>query len=58
MAPTIVRRIGKREDHEQIYHSLYETYISPCVHLIEEQKNEECREKYQEMVEMLRAEYM
>lgn len=58
MAPTIVKRIEKKEEHEEIYRTLYETYISPCVQLIEEQKNEECREKYQEMVEMLRAEYM
>ena len=58
MAPTIVKRIGRKENREEIYRTLYETYISPCVQLIEEQKNEECREKYQEMVEMLRAEYM
>ncbi|MBO5094412.1 MAG: hypothetical protein J6C33_08660 [Lachnospiraceae bacterium] len=58
MAPTIVKRIERKEEHEQIYRALYETYISPCVQLIEEQRNEECREKYQEMVEMLRAEYM
>lgn len=58
MAPTIVKRIEKTEEHEEIYRTLYETYISPCVQLIEEQKNEECREKYQKMVEMLRAEYM
>ena len=37
---------------------LYETYISPCVHLIEEAKNEECLEKYQEMVEMLKGRYL
>lgn len=58
MAPTIVKRLNKRKDHEAVYRFLYETYISPCVHLIEENRTEECRKKYQEMVEMLKAEYM
>ncbi len=58
IAPTIVKRINKQKDHATIYRSLYEAYISPCVRLIEEEKNDECREKYQEMVEMLRREYM
>ena len=58
MAPTIVKRVEKKDNREEIYRFLYETYISPCVHFIEEGRNEECREKYQEMVEMLQAEYM
>ncbi len=58
MAPTIVKRLHKRKDQEEIYRFLYETYISPCVQLIEEERNEECREKYQEMVAMLQETYM
>ncbi|WWR14671.1 CFI-box-CTERM domain-containing protein [Lachnospiraceae bacterium JLR.KK008] len=58
MAPTIIKRVNKRKDHEDVYRYLYETYIKPCVQLIEQQRNEECREKYEEMVEMLRAEYL
>jgi len=58
IAPTIVKRMNKRENREEIYRNLYETYIRPCVCLIEEARNEECREKYSEMVEMLRSEYM
>lgn len=58
MAPTIVKRIEKRENREDIYRYLYEAYINPCVRFIEEGRNQECREKYQEMVEMLRTEYM
>lgn len=58
MAPTIVKRVDKREDKEEIYRFLYEAYISPCVRLIENGRNEECRRKYQEMVEMLRMEYL
>lgn len=58
MAPTIVKRVNKCADKEEIYRMLYETYISPCVHLIEEAKNEECLKKYQEMVEMLKGRYL
>jgi len=58
MAPTIVRRMEKQKDRDKIYRYLYEVYIKPCVHLIEEEKNEACREKYEEMVEMLRERYM
>lgn len=58
MAPTIVKRVGKKENKEEIYKFLYETYIDPCVHFIEDGENEACRQKYQEMVEMLQKEYM
>lgn len=58
LAPTIVKRVNKQKEHETIYWELYDTYISPCVRLIEEGENEACREKYQEMVERLRAEYI
>lgn len=58
MAPTIVKRMEKREDRAEIYQHLYQEYIAPCVRLIEEGKNEECLETYREMVEMLRTEYL
>ena len=58
MAPTIVKRVEKRENKEEIYRYLYDAYISPCIHFIEDGRNQECREKYREMVEMLQAEYM
>jgi len=57
-APTIVRRISKREDKREIYRHLYEQYISPCVQCIEAEKNEECKVLYQEMVEGLIQEYL
>ena len=50
--------MNKEKDRKAIYRSLYENYISPCVRLIEEDRNEECRQKYSEMVEMLQTEYM
>lgn len=58
MAPTIVKRVGKKENREEIYRFLYETYIDPCVHFIENGENEACRQKYQEMVELLQQEYL
>ena len=58
IAPTIVKRINKKKESREIYQKLYQTYISPCIRLIEEGENEACLKKYEEMVEMLRAEYM
>ncbi len=58
IAPTIVKRMSRRKDRETLYRGLYEEYIRPCIDLIEEGKNEECREKYQEMVGMLQNTYM
>ena len=58
IAPTIVNRINKREDSEEIYSGIFYRYISPCISLIEEDKNEECRELYSKMVYSLREEYM
>mgnify|MGYP003300029376 CR=1 FL=1 len=58
IAPTIVKRIEKREEREKIYRALYQDYILPCVKLIEEKEYEACREKYVKMVLELKAEYM
>ncbi len=58
MAPTIVKRVNRKKDSKKIYRHLYQTYIAPCIRLIEEGDNEGCLKKYEEMVEMLREAYM
>ncbi len=58
IAPTIVKRIDKSEDRDAAYRMLWEQYIRPCVSLIEENRNEECKVTYETMVNMLRKKYM
>lgn len=57
IAPTIVKRIEKEADAEEKYRFLWETYLKPCIRLIEAGQNEACRELYVEMVEKLHEEY-
>lgn len=58
LAPTIVKRMAKEPDRDDLYRELYESYLVPCIHQIEAQEYEACRDRYQEMVLNLKARYM
>ncbi len=58
IAPTIVKRIAKEADPEEKYMYLWNNYISRCVALVKQQKNEQCRQLYQQMMTELKNEYM
>lgn len=58
IAPTIVKRIAKEDDPEKVYHFLWDNYISRCVALLEEEKPEECRNVYTQMMRYLRQKYV
>lgn len=58
IAPTIVKRIGRKPDADHIYREIWEDYLNPCIRLIEQGENEKCREKYSDMVRKLEAEYL
>lgn len=57
VAPTIVKRIDHHPDKKKIYQGIWNTYLKPCISMIEEQKLEECRDLYIEMVRNLQEEY-
>lgn len=57
VAPTIVKRINRCEQKKQIYRMIWETYLQPCIHMIEDGENEECKELYIRMVKELQEEY-
>lgn len=57
VAPTIVKRINRLENRQEIYGEIWNQYLSPCIHMIEEEKLEECRETYIRMVRTLQEEY-
>lgn len=58
IAPTIVKRISRQPDAGRIYRGIWEEYLSPCIRLIEENRKEECRDRYIEMVRKLEKEYL
>lgn len=57
IAPTIVKRINKLSNASEVYKSVWENYLHPCVKLIEENRNMECKEVYYKMVRDLQEEY-
>ena len=58
IAPTIVKRINQQADSALTYRRIWQDYLSPCVRLIEEQKHEECKGLYCDMVRKLEREYV
>ena len=58
IAPTIVNRINRSEGSARIYEEIWNSYLSPCVRLIESGEKEACREKYMDMVYELKGRYM
>lgn len=58
IAPTIVKRIAKETSPEDKYMYLWNHYISKCVLLVEQKKNEQCRQLYMKMMSELKEEYM
>ena len=57
IAPTIVKRIDRQDNADEIYRGIWEDYLSPCIRFIEEDRNEACRELYMAMVRDLQKEY-
>ena len=58
IAPTIVKKIDRNADAAAIYQNIWSDYLSPCVRLIEENKNEDCKELYRDMVLGLEKKYV
>ena len=58
IAPTIVKRIDKLSDSDQVYLELYNHYINPCIVNIREENFKRCKEIYCDMVEMLKDRFI
>lgn len=57
VAPTIVKHINKKSNKAKIYKKVWDNYLHPCIVMIEDDKNEECKELYIRMVRELQEEY-
>lgn len=58
IAPSIVKRINKCNNSNEIYKEIYTQYLSPCIRLLEADKKEECKEIYSNMVMGLEERYL
>lgn len=58
VAPTIVKRINKRDDARDIYIGIWSEYLVPCIQLIEAKKLYDCKEVYSNMVYNLQKKYL
>ena len=57
VAPTIVKHINHSERKEEVYRHIWDTYLNPCIHMIETDRMQECRDLYIQMVHDLEEEY-
>ena len=58
VAPTIVKHINHSDRKEEVYRHIWETYLNPCIHMIESERMQECRDLYIQMVHDLEEEYL
>lgn len=58
IAPGLVMIINMQKDANDIYQHIFEEYLTPCITYIEEEKNEECRDLYMQMVRLLQKKYL
>ena len=57
VAPTIVKHINRSGQKEEVYRHIWDTYLNPCIQMIESDQMEECRDMYIKMVHDLEEEY-
>lgn len=57
IAPSIVKHIGRSGNSREIYKEIWDSYLSPCLEMIETGQNEACVNHYACMVETLEKQY-
>ncbi len=57
VAPSIVKHIGQHTDAPQIYEDIWQSYLLPCIHLIEQKQYAQCVDLYKQMVYDLKERY-
>ncbi len=57
LAPSIVKHIGQQPNARDIYRSIWEKWLQPCVAMIENGELEECREHYKDMFYTMKERY-
>lgn len=57
VAPTIVKHINHSGKREEVYRNIWDTYLNPCIKMIESEQMEACRDMYIRMVHELEEKY-
>lgn len=57
-APFLVQVLDMQPNAKELYHDIYQDYLIPCIQYIEQNKNEECKERYINMVRGLQKKYL
>lgn len=57
VAPTIVKHINKQKNAEDIYHGIYDNYLSECIRLLRRGDKVRCKKVYTQMVYELEAKF-
>ncbi len=57
VAPSIVKHIDQQPDSLEIYHFIWDTYLKPCIEMIEDGKLKECTDLYTDMVHAMQEQY-
>ena len=58
IAPTIVTRINRQSQASGVYREIWDNYLKPCIRFIEEQRLEDCKDCYMNMVMELKGRYI
>ena len=58
IAPLIVDKINRLTESAQIYESIWQKYLEPCLNFIRSGDNLSCKNKYVEMVRELKKQYL
>ena len=58
IAPTIVNKINRDNEASTIYKEIWSNYLEPCINLIQNGRNDECKKLYSEMVVKLEETYL
>ncbi len=57
VAPSIVKHIDQQPNALEIYQSIWDQWLSPCIEMIEASQLEDCRLHYTEMVRCMQEQY-
>lgn len=56
-APQIIQKIDRLENSREIYQSIWEEYLKPCLSMIEHGEDSACKERYVQMVRTLEKQF-
>ena len=58
LAPQIVTKINQETNYQEIYTELWQTYLLPCLKMLESKDFISCKQKYMDMVHNLQKKYL